>query len=181
MNNKHDTKISKRYAKSLVEYMLSNDLSSDEAIRNLENIKAILDSSKELYNAMLNPIISATDKESVIDSVFEKDCIEVVRNFLKILVEKNRFNLIFIIIEEFKKLLNKMNNIAQVDITSAIELKEERKEEIQNKLNEILSKKIDIEYKVDDSIIAGLIFKIEDDVLDTSFRRKIEDLKKELI
>lgn len=181
MNNKNSAKISKRYAKSLVEMMMTDEFKSDELITNLKNAENILKSSDELYSVMLNPVISASDKEGIIESVFEKDCILPVRSFLKLLIEKNRFSLVFLIIEEFTKLINKINNIAQIDVTSAIELEKARKEEIQNKLNEKLNKKIEINYAVDEDIIAGLIFKIEDDVLDTSFRRKIEDLKKELL
>lgn len=181
MNNKNNLKISKRYAKSLVGIMLNNDTNKDEIAQNLKNARDILSSSNELYVAMTNPIVSAYDKENIIEAVFERDCGSIVRNFLKLLVEKNRFNLVFLIIDEFIKLINKLNNVALVEVTSAINLEDNRKDEIQNKLKENLNKKIEVKYSVDNSIIAGLVFKIGDDVLDTSFKKKIEDLKKELI
>ncbi|MBQ9245011.1 MAG: ATP synthase F1 subunit delta [Candidatus Gastranaerophilales bacterium] len=181
MNNKNSLSIAKRYAKSLIEIMLESDNTQAEIREDLNNVKEILKNSPDLNSAMTNPVVSAYDKEQIISSVFERDTKETTRNFLKLLVEKNRFNLIFQIIDTFNEMLNKINNIVKVQVTGAIELEDNTKEEIQNKLKEKLNKEIDISYKVDNSIIAGLIYKIEDDVLDTSFLHKLEELKKELI
>ena len=181
MDNKNNAKLAKRYASSLVESLLNSGLESSVIIGDLENVKSVLNSSNELFSVILNPVISAADKEGVIDSVFEKECIEIVRNFLKLLVQRNRFNLIFQIIDELKELIYKINNIVKVDITSAVELEQTRKNEIQTKLNSKLNKKVEINYAIDNSIVAGLIFKSDDNVLDTSFIHKLEDLKQELI
>ena len=181
MNNKNNISISRRYAKSLMELMIEGENNQQEIKNDLSNVKEILLSSPELNSVMTNPVVSAYDKEQIITSVFEKDTKDVTRNFLKLLVEKNRFNLIFQIIDAFNKMLDKINNLAQVSVIGAIELDDNSKEEIKNKLKEKLNKEINISYSVDNSIIAGLIYKIEDDVLDTSLKYKLEELKKELI
>ncbi len=181
MNNKNNLSIAKRYAKSLMELMLDSENNQEEIRSDLVNVKEILLSSTELNSAMTNPIVSAYDKEQIITTVFEQDTNETTRNFLKLLVEKNRFGLIFQIIEAFDEMLNKINNIAQVNVTGAIELDNDSKGKIENKLREKLNKEINIAYNTDSSIIAGLIYKIEDDILDTSLKHKLEELKKELI
>lgn len=181
MNNKNNISIAKRYAKSLIELMLDSENNQEEIKTDLNNVKEILLSSPELNSAMTNPVVSAFDKEEIITSVFEKDTKEVTRNFLKLLVEKNRFNLIFYIIDAFNQLLDKINNLVQVKVIGAVELDKKEKEKIQNKLKEKLNKEINVAYDVDNSIIAGLVYKIEDDILDTSFAHKLEELKKELI
>ena len=181
MNNKHNLSIAKRYAKSLVELMLDGENNQEEIKSDLKNVKEILNSSPELNSAITNPVISAYDKEQIINSVFERDTKKTTRNFLRLLVEKNRFNLIFQIVEAFNKMLDKINNLTQVSVTGAIELDENVKNEIENKIKEKLNKEINITYNTDNSIIAGLIYKIEDDVLDTSLKHKLEELKKELI
>lgn len=181
MNNKHNLSIARRYAKSLIELMLDSENNQEEIKSDLKNVEEILNSSPELNSVMTNPIVSAYDKEQIINSVFERDTNETTRNFLKLLVEKNRFNLIFQIVDTFNKMLDKINNLTQVSVTGAIELDENVKNEIENKIKEKLNKEINITYNTDNSIIAGLIYKIEDDVLDTSLKHKLEELKKELI
>lgn len=181
MKNTNNISIAKRYAKSLFDLMLNNNVESSFVVNNLNNVKDILNSSDELFFAMTNPIISAQDKIEIINAVFKKDVDNTTRNFLKLLIQKNRFNIVKLIIDEFSKLLNRMNNVQKVDITCAIELNEEDKNSIQNKIKEKLNKELDINYSVDKKIIAGLVYKFGDDVFDTSFLYKLENFKKELI
>ena len=179
MNNKNNLSIAKRYAKSLIELMLESDNNQAEIKADLNNIKEILNMSPDLNSVMTNPVVSAHDKEEIVSSVFSQDTKEITRNFLKLLIEKNRFNLIFQIIEAFYKMLDKINNMAHVNVTGAIEIEQEDKDKIQNKLKDKLNKEINVTYSIDNSIIAGLIYKIEDDVLDTSFAKKLEDARRD--
>lgn len=177
MNKSENQLIAARYAKSLLELNTEGGLDNAGVYRNLENIKAILKSSNELREALCNPVISAADKEAVIDAVFEKDTDILIRNFLKLLVKKNRFDLIFDIIKLYNNLLDKINNISKIEVISAIELDDNFREKIKNKLSEILKKEIIINYNTDESLIAGLVYKMGDDVFDTSLKGKMEKFK----
>lgn len=181
MNKSENQLIATRYAKSLFELNEQNKLDNSVVWQNLENIKIILESSKELYEALVNPIISAGDKEAVIDSIFEKDTDETMRNFLKLLVRKNRFNLIFDVVKIYNSLLDKLNNISKVEVVSAIELNDEYKNQIKEKLAQVLNKEIIVSYDVNNSILAGLVYKMGDDVFDTSLAGKIDRFKNAII
>ena len=181
MNKSENQLIATRYAKSLFELNEQNKLDNSVVWQNLENIKIILESSKELYEALVNPIISAGDKEAVINSIFEKDTDETMRNFLKLLVRKNRFNLIFDVVKIYNSLLDKLNNISKVEVVSAIELNDEYKNQIKEKLAQDLNKEIIVSYDVNNSILAGLVYKMGDDVFDTSLAGKIDRFKNAII
>ena len=181
MNKSDNQTIATRYSKSLIGLSEENKLENSVVHQNLENIKTILNSSKELYDALINPVISANDKEAVIDAVFINDTDELIRNFLKLLVKKNRFDLIFEIIKIYNNLLDKINNVSKVEIISAIELDEEYKKQIKDKLAQILNKEIIINYDVKDEIIAGLVYKMGDDVFDTSVKGEINKFKNAII
>jgi len=173
--------IAKRYARSLLDLAHGEKEAYSELLGDLNNTKEILNSSHELYQVLTNPVISAKNKEEIIDEVFKKDIHQNAINFLKLLVSKNRFDAIGKIIELYAEMYDEINNIAHVDVTSAIELDEGKKEQIKNKLREKFKKEIKIEYKLDDKIIAGLVYKIGDDVIDTSLAHKIEKFKKEIL
>ena len=181
MNKSENQLIATRYAKSLFELNEQNKLDNSVVWQNLENIKIILESSKELYEALVNPIISAGDKEAVINSIFEKDTDETMRNFLKLLVRKNRFNLIFDVVKIYNSLLDKLNNISKVEVVSAIELNDEYKNQIKEKLAQVLNKEIIVSYDVNNSILAGLVYKMGDDVFDISLAGKIDRFKNAII
>ena len=57
----------------------------------------------------------------------------------------------------------------------------ERKKDIKSKIAEKLSKEIIVEWGVDSEIIAGLIFNIDEMIIDNSIKHKLEDLSKEII
>ncbi len=172
--------IAKRYAESLIELAQEGKTSFEELSLDLNNTKEILNNSKELYDVLTNPIISAKNKEEVIEEVFKKDVHHSVSNFLKLLVSKNRFDVIYRIIEIFGERFDEIKNIQLVEVTCAIDLEDSQKEEIQNKLKEKLKKEIKINYSKDPNILAGLVYKMGDDVIDTSLAHKLEQFKKEI-
>ena len=98
MKNKNNITIAKRYANSLIS-MIKEQESNDLSLA-FENAITILKNSADLNEVILNPVVSALDKESIIDSVFKQDTNETMLNFLKLLVRKNRFDLIFSINDE---------------------------------------------------------------------------------
>lgn len=181
MNNDSNNITAKRYANSLIEIALDGKLSFEEIQAELDKIKTILDSSQDLYFVLTNPVISLTDKSEVAKSVFEKDINGLIQNFIQLLIEKGRFNLINNIIIIYSELIDKIKNVARIEIVSAIDLDENRKETIQNELSNKLKKEIKVEYKTQKDILAGLVFKIDDNVLDTSLAHKLEELKKAII
>lgn len=182
MSNDKNILIAERYAQSLIDLGKNNDLSYVAMATDLAAIQLILNRSKDLYDALTNPLVNVDDKENIIDSVFVKDVDKLIINFLKLLVERNRFNLIYDVIAKFNLLLDDVNNVARVEVVSAVSLNENEKNIIHEKLSQkIRDKQISVKYSVDESIIAGLVFKLGDDVLDTSVSHRLEELQKSII
>ncbi len=182
MSNDKNILIAERYAQSLIDLGKNNDLSYVAIATDLAAIQLILNRSKDLYDALTNPLVNVEDKENIIDSVFVKDVDKLIINFLKLLVERNRFNLIYDVIAKFNLLLDDVNNVARVEVVSAVSLNENEKNIILEKLSQKISdKQISVKYSVDESIIAGLVFKLGDDVLDTSVSHRLEELQKSII
>ena len=166
----------KRYSDALLE--LSQD--SDKIRKELEEIVDTLSSSQDLKDFMSNPVISIEDKKSVIEKIFAGKIDKTLLNFLKLLVDKDRFNLIDEILETYSKDVDKQKNIQKVSVISAIELDEELKSKLINKLAQKLNKNIELETQLDKDIIAGLVIKTEDNVIDMSLKHKFEEMKKEI-
>ena len=134
----------------------------------------------ELMTVFNNPTIPTDKKLEILKEVFENKINQKLYDFLKILVEKNRISLINEIYESYTQTINSENNIQTVEVTSAIELDNSYKDKIINKLKEKTKKEIQAEWITDKSIIAGLIIKIGDTVIDSSLKNKIDKLKKQL-
>lgn len=177
MNNDKNKLTAKRYAEALIELSKDGKLSDTEVSTDLANVQKILSSSKDLYKTLTNPLISSEDKEYIVEKSFEKDTTVLIKDFLKILIEKDRFNLIYDIIHEYSLLLDKKKGIARIEVISAVELNDMEQGDIQAKLAAKLKKQIVIKYKTDKSVIAGLVIKMGDDIIDMSVAHKLEEYK----
>ena len=173
---------SKRWAKALIELTQEDEsISKESVLADLRSIAETFDSSEELSNVVNNPSISTEEKQIVICKLFQDKVVPIVYNFLFALNLKKRLNLISDITDEFEKELEELKNIVRVDITSAIDLSDEKKEDIKNRVAEKLQRDVKVSYGVDKDIIAGLIFNINDTVVDNSIKHKLDKLSENII
>ena len=101
----------------------------------------------------------------------------IVFNFITTLNLKGRLGILDAVAEDFSKELEELKNILRVDITSAIELEDDKKNAIRNRVADKLQKDVRVQWHVDSDIIGGLIFNINQTIVDNSIRHKLEDLK----
>ena len=174
--------IAKRWALALMELAQEDEnISKEDILDDLREIADTIKSSQEFSNVIDNPSISSEEKQVVLCKLFQNSIMPIVYNFLFALNLRKRVSIISDIAIEFEKELEKLKNIARVNVTSAIELNDDRKEQIKTKIAEKLSKDIVVNWGVDSDIIAGLIFKIDEVIIDNSIKHKLEDLSKTII
>ncbi len=171
--------ISKNYAKALME-IATEQKSFEKIEKELNQIAEVITSSNDLKIVMSNSSISSSTKNEIIDEVFKNKINTKLLNFLKILVDKNRFNEFEAIRIEYMNMLQKRSNKKTVEVYSPIELNFENKSNVLFKLEHKLGCEIAPIWKVDKTLIAGLAFKIDDCVIDTSVRAKLQNLSKNI-
>lgn len=171
----------KNYSKALVEMVRDNVISFEDLSKDLATVSEILETSQDLRLTLENPTVSEEVKSQIIEEVFKNEVHPQVVSFLKVLIDKNRFSEFSQIKADYEIKLDDVNKIQSVEITSAVELSEEYRERILQKLSEKLQKNIRPNWKVDENIIAGLIYRINDNVIDTSIKRKLDKLNKNLM
>ena len=174
--------VAKRWALALMELALEDEnISKEDILDDIEEVSRTIESSEELSNVINNPSISTEEKQIVLCKLFQNNIMPIAYNFLYVLNLRKRLGIIKDIASEFKKELEKVKNITRINVTSAIELNEERKNEIKAKISEKLNKDVICDWGVDSDIIAGLIFNIDELIIDNSIRHKLEDLSKQII
>ncbi len=171
--------ISTRYANALMESSIEKN-SFEKVMQDIELVFATLEASKELRSVLANPVISTVKKSAVLKEVFAGKISEDVSNFLELIVTKGRENILFEICNRFLQLCDEKLNRIKVEVTSAVELTSEQKENIVKKLEEITNKKVVATYTLDNSIIGGFKARFKDTVIDASVHHQLELLKKKL-
>lgn len=177
---KNISTISKHYAMALLDAAKESGITT-KIDNQLKEITEVINKSSDFRIVMANSAISTAKKIEIIDDIFGDKIDKKLLNFLKILIEKNRFNEFDAIKENFEDEISKLSNKKKVEITSPIALNFENKTNVLFKLEHKLNCDVIPTWKVDKNLIAGLKFKIDDCVIDTSIRSKIEKLSKEII
>jgi F-type H+-transporting ATPase subunit delta len=172
----NEKKVSSRYAKAVYSLAKESNL-QDTILSDFTLILKTIADSRELSNLVESPVISSKKKYDVFKEVFGDSISDSTYNFIKLLTEKSRENLIDDIAIEYELIYNEANNRLPVVIYSAVELDDVAKSEILSKLTEWTKKTILSEYKVDSSLKGGLKIKISDWVFDASIQNQLDKLK----
>lgn len=172
-----NVRLAKRYARALFS-LGREDGSFDQYGRELGEFTDFYKENKDFQQVVTNPVFAMEDRKRILQAALDKSGFSgLVKNFLNLLLDKNRIGAIEAITGHYKKLTDEASNIAHAEIITARPLKEETLDNVVGSLAGITSREIKPDVKEDPGIIGGLIVKIGDLVLDGSIRAQLEGLK----
>ncbi|MDP2844029.1 MAG: ATP synthase F1 subunit delta, partial [Acetobacterium sp.] len=96
--------VAKRYAQALFDTAVDNNL-VDGMYDEFSSVIDLFKSEARLMNLMLTPSMNTSEKKGVLGRVFGDSYNQYLRNFLNILLDKNRFEFLLEIHETFKQLV----------------------------------------------------------------------------
>ena len=99
-----------------------------------------------------------------------------VRNFLDELVRNRRFALLPQVAAMFDEMRNEIENVADVQVTSAVALNDAQRGRLADSLKKRLKKDVRLHCDVDASLIGGAVIRSGDLVIDGSLRARLAAL-----
>lgn len=144
-------------------------------------ISNTLDDSRELVLFLRSPIIKDDDKQQALKTLFGDKIGETTRLFLKLLVRKNRIDILHQIARGFIKEYRKYAGIIDVRATVAYTLSDQQKRALHQKIEEITSKEVDLTVQKDPSVKGGMAVRIEDTVIDGTVKHQLRELKDQFL
>lgn len=171
--------IAKKYANALFE-MAKETNCVQKANEDLVFVVETITTNDELKKFIYSPLIKKEDKKDVLERLFSMHIDKVCLDFLKMLADSNRIDVIQEILNQFTIIFDEEHNIVKPVITSAIQLNDEQKQSIVSKLQNKLSKNVEPEFVIDSNIIGGLIIDIDDRTMDFSLKSKFDNMHKQL-
>jgi len=143
----------------------------------LELIKSVFGENPEYTVVLASRSIPLSERIQALDEAFSGRVPEDVVSFLKLLCEKGRIAGFFDSAGEYKKLLDESKRVSSAKVTSAIELTDEEKTALRQKLEAKSGCKVSIEYFIDKSLLGGMIVETEGKVLDGSLSTRLRKIK----
>ncbi len=145
-------------------------------------LEKILEENPEFDKLMKHPGIPKQEKLSMVEQVFRGRVSDDLTEFLKIVVTKERYGSLKAIFAYFTELVRESEKMGTAYVETAVELTEEQRQAVRNRLLQTTSyRSFDVYYRVDPSLIGGMVIRVGDRVVDSSIRTKLEDMKKQLL
>lgn len=169
-----------RYAEALIDIAEEAD-KLDEIADNLTLLNELAGKGKQLRKVLQHPEIEKEDKLKVLEAVSKKAnfCNEF-RDFLKVLTEKDRLDLIHGVFLRYGDLCRAKKNRLKAVIKTAVSLNKDQIGRVKEILSRKLKKEIIVEEFIQPSLIGGLDIKIGDMVYNMSLFDRLNFMEERL-
>lgn len=172
-------KAARKYADALFQTAFEN-FKTEKIYNEIVFVTETINTNTQLKEVLENPAVLLSDKQEIVSKIFSPHVEKMTLDFLQLLLENGRIDCLNSILDCMTGSMNKIKNIINPVIISALELNDEQKKRIILKLEDKLDKKVIPNYLVDTDIIGGIIIKIDDKTIDCSIKGRFDNMKKQL-
>ncbi len=168
--------VSKTYGDALFELAVEEN-ATDSLMQEIQMIQAVLKENADFEKILIHPEIPKQQKLQVIEDVFKGQISDALTGFLRIVVTKGRYKDLPDIFAYFIARVKEYKKIGVAEVISAIPLSGEQQKKIEKKLLDTTRyETMEIKYKVDKSLIGGLMIRIGDRVVDSTIKSRLASL-----
>ncbi len=170
-----------RYSLALYELASeSNTLSKIE--ENSHALLKLISSSKDFNNFIKDPTVTRDSLNQVIEKITNNFSLEILfKNFLSFLISKRRFFYVQQILKSFNEICSEKRGELKAEIKSAKNLTKDEIDKITQELSNNFKSEIKLNYTHDQSLIGGLVVQIGSTMVDTSIKKKLQQLENRMI
>jgi F-type H+-transporting ATPase subunit delta len=166
-----------RYATALFELALE-ERALDAVRTDLDNFDALVADNADLQRLVRSPVFTAEEQTRALSAVLDKAGIGgLAARFLQVVSANRRLFAVRDIIRGFRKLVAAHRGETTAEVTFAEKPSEAHLAAIKDALRSVTRKDVQVDVKVDPSIIGGLVVKLGSRMVDTSLRTKLNAIK----
>lgn len=160
---------------------LSSDLGDnaiDAVASDLEALGSMLGESEDLRQLVRSPLYGRDEQAAGLLAILNKaGARTVTKNFVMLVATNRRLFALEDMIKNFRALVAAHRNELTASVSSATVLSDEHVDALKATLKETLGQDVQLELKVDESLIAGLVVKVGSRMIDSSLKTKLSSLK----
>jgi F-type H+-transporting ATPase subunit delta len=173
--------VSIRYARAFADVVIGLNLNPDTIRQEMATIIEIVNANSDLRRVWESPAITPEQKQKVLDAVVQRAGLNsAVRNFLAVLIDHRRMNMLPAIAQQFETELNNRLGIADVEISSARELGTAERQELEGQVAAMTGRKVRADYKLDSKLLGGAVVRMGSTIYDGSVRGQLRRMMEQL-
>jgi F-type H+-transporting ATPase subunit delta len=174
------TAAAKRYARAL--FALAREENRVDAVRGeVAALAELFASNAELQSVVFRPLHPLNQRRAALGAVAERlGTSGTVRHFLSLLLDHHRIDAFFSIREELERLANEAAGRIEAEIVTAAVLPGDQLERLRRALAARTHQDVELQVRIDPSILGGVVAKVGDLVFDGSIRTQIAQMRANL-
>lgn len=138
----------------------------------------MLDSSEDLRALVHDPRISKAKQQDVVKALVSKAKLQdITSNFLNVLIENRRLNILDAVINRVHQDLAKMRGERVAKIKVAQDMSAKQIQELEASLAKASGSAVTLDIQVDPSLLGGMVITLDSRMIDDSVAGKLERLK----
>ena len=170
-----------RYSLALYELASESNL-LQKIEENSQALLKLISISKDFNNLIKDPTVSPEILNKVIGKISDNFKLEVLfKNFLSFLIIKRRFFYVHQILKSFNEICSEKRGELKAEIKSAKNLTQDEINKITKELSNNFKSEIKLNYTHDQSLIGGLVVQIGSTMIDTSIKKKLQQIENRMI
>ncbi len=179
------SELGNRYAKALFDLATENK-TQEKVFSDLRVLEKVIVEDKDVYAYLTSAIIRPEDKQKVIKTAVANSGLSTeVENMLDLIASRNRLSIFAELTHAFQAQIDSTNGVARGVVRSASVLGPEERKQIESKVETAIKKKVILTYKVDATLIGGLVAQVGsftfDDSIDAHLRKIHDDLNRRTV
>ncbi len=167
--------MNKEYAEALFLLAAEEDR-KEEISKTLDAMESAFLENPEFVELLASPAVPVKERLSIIEKTFSSLDRHGV-SFLKILCERGYLRSFSEMAKTYRELMEMAEKVSTAKVTSAVELTEEEKNALIQKLEKRCGNTVVAEYRIDSSLLGGIVIEIDGKVMDASLRSRLSDMK----
>jgi len=173
--------VASRYAQAMLE--IGSEAGSLQPITDqISELAKAYSDSPELRSVIDNPLIEHADREAVLAEISSRmGALPVVMNLMRLLVQRKRMAILPAMARSLRKLSDERAGLVRAEVASSKALPDDYVRRLQAELEQMTGRKVVLERRIDPALIAGVVTRVGDRVIDGSIRTRLVDLKAQLL
>mmetsp|Transcript_6984 Transcript_6984/g.10245 ORF Transcript_6984/g.10245 Transcript_6984/m.10245 type:complete len:224 (+) Transcript_6984:108-779(+) len=170
-----------RYATAL---FMASGSKLDKVYQDMVGLRTMMEESKDFKLLIVTPGVDPETKVKTLEAVCVKSGADgSVVNFLKVLVENKRVNMLARVVDLFEVFYRAEKGLVLCKVTSASPLSDSQKAQVKKAMEARAEKgsQMIMEYNTNASIMGGLVVKMGDAVFDNSVATRLERIQAQLL
>jgi F-type H+-transporting ATPase subunit delta len=172
-------RIARVYAEALLDAVPADQ--ADAIVEELQSLVFdLFGAQPELEAFLSNLAIGRERKAEAIRRVFQDRASGRFLNFLLVLNDHQRLDLIRAIAQQAQNLQEQRKGLLRVDVTSAVPLGDDQKDRLTGEIRQLFAREPVVNAMVDPEILGGLIVRVGDWLFDASVATQLTNIRKQL-